>query len=235
MAAATSSRAEIKVIVGPLPTVGDFDMDKKTRRSLSGVACPVIVNDKHICLVAFDEGAEARTIAIDEGEYKVGKKSIDLGPDDTEMDAEAVAADGSFYYVTGSHADKRDPCEENNGSHRLVRFAYDPATGLPLRKPNGKLKDIEDGFDLTKILSDDLKESVWKCLDEGGFDIEGVAAYYRHFYFGLRGPTEPDETVAGDGRLAYVFEADTSPALVSPENAEDPFLIRVASGKAIRT
>ncbi|MBY5768026.1 hypothetical protein HFO06_33950 [Rhizobium leguminosarum] len=45
---------------------------------------------------SFDEGAEARTIAINEAEYEVRKKSIDLGPDDSEMDAEAVAADGAF-------------------------------------------------------------------------------------------------------------------------------------------
>ncbi|MBY3173127.1 MULTISPECIES: hypothetical protein [Rhizobium] len=58
---AAPSRAEIMVIVGPLPTTGEFDLKDKTRRSLSGVACPVVVDGKHICLVAFDEGAEART------------------------------------------------------------------------------------------------------------------------------------------------------------------------------
>ncbi|NEI06597.1 DUF3616 domain-containing protein [Rhizobium leguminosarum] len=233
---AASSRAEIKVIVGPLPTTGDFDLEKKTRRSLSGVACPVVVDGKHICLVAFDEGAEARTIAINETEYEVRKKSIDLGPDDSEMDSEAVAADGAFYYVSGSHADKRDPCEVNEGSHRLVRIAYDPATGLPLRKSNGKLKDVEDGFDITNVLSDDLRGSVGKCLgsNEGGFDIEGMAAYDGRLYFGLRGPTASDETAAGGGTVAYVFEAGTSPSLVAQDNARDPFRIRVASGRAIR-
>ncbi|NKQ84970.1 DUF3616 domain-containing protein [Rhizobium ruizarguesonis] len=233
---AEPSRAEIKVIVGPLLAIGDFDLEKKTRRSLSGVACPVVVEGKHICLVAFDEGAEARTIAINEAEYEVRKKSIDLGPGDSEMDSEAVAADGAFYYVSGSHADKRDPCEVNGGSHRLVRIAYDPTTGLPLRKSNGKLKDLEDGFDITKVLSDDLRGSVGKCLgsDEGGFDIEGMAAFDGRLYFGLRGPTAPDETAAGGGTVAYVFEAGTSPSLVTQDDARDPFRIRVASGRAIR-
>ncbi|WP_150131683.1 DUF3616 domain-containing protein [Rhizobium leguminosarum] len=233
---ATSSRAEIKVIVGPLPTTGDFDLEKKTRRSLSGIACPVVVDGKHICLVAFDEGAEARTIAINEAEYEVRKKSIDLGPDDSEVDAEAVAADGAFYYVSGSHADKRDPCEMNEGSHRLVRIAYDPATGLPIRKSNGKLQDVEDGFDITKVLNDELRGSVGKCLgsDEGGFDIEGMAAYDGRLYFGLRGPTASDETAAGGETVAYVFEAGTSPSLFTQDNARDPFRIRVASGRAIR-
>ncbi|WP_165419613.1 DUF3616 domain-containing protein [Rhizobium ruizarguesonis] len=195
-----------------------------------------MVDGKHICLVAFDEGAEARTIAINEAEYEVRKKSIDLGTDDTEMDTEAVAADGAFYYVSGSHADKRDHCEVNEGSHRLVRIAYDPTTGLPLLKSNGKLKDLEDGFDITNVLSDDLRGSVGKCLgsDEGGFDIEGMAAYDGRLYFGLRGPTAPDETAAGAGTVAYVFEAGTSPSLVTQDNARDPFRICVASGRAIR-
>ncbi|NKQ73447.1 hypothetical protein C3Y89_24400 [Rhizobium sp. UPM1132] len=233
---AAPSRADIKVIAGPLPAIGDFDLEKKIRRSLSGVACPVVVDEKHICLVAFDEGAEARTIAINEAEYEVRKKSIDLGPDNSEMDAEAVAADGAFYYVSGSHADKRDPCEVNERSHRLVRIAYDPATGLPLRKSNGKLKDLEDGFDITKVLNDELRGSFGKCLgsSESGFDIEGMAAYDGRLYFGLRGPTAPDETAAGGGAIAYVFEAGTSPSLVTNDNARDPFRIRVASGRAIR-
>ncbi|MGR8925294.1 DUF3616 domain-containing protein [Rhizobium leguminosarum] len=232
---ASSSRAEIKTIVGPMPTTGDFDLEKKTRRSLSGVACPVVVDGKHICLVAFDEGAEARTIAINETEYEARKKSIDLGPDDSEMDAEAVAADGAYYYVSGSHADKRDPCKVNEGSHRLVRIAYDPATGLPIRKSDGKLQDVEDGFDITKVLNDNLRGSVGKCLgsEEGGFDIEGMAAYDGRLYFGLRGPTAPDKTAAGGG-IAYVFEAGASPSLVTQDNARDPFRIRMAGGRAIR-
>ncbi|RDJ10091.1 hypothetical protein B5K05_13225 [Rhizobium phaseoli] len=233
---ATSSRAEIKIIVGPLPTAGEFDLEKKTRRSLSGIACPVVVDGKHVCLVAFDEGAEARTIAINETEYEVRKKSIVLGPADGEMDAEAVAADGAYYYVSGSHADKRNPCKVNEGSHRLVRIAYNPATGLPIRKSDGKLQDVEDGFDITKVLNDDLTRSVGKCLgsQEGGFDIEGMAAYDGRLYFGLRGPTAPDETAAGSGAIAYVFEAGTSPSLVTQDNAKDPFRIPVANGRAIR-
>ncbi|MBB2688985.1 UNVERIFIED_ORG: hypothetical protein GGI63_000120 [Rhizobium esperanzae] len=233
---ATSSHAEIKIIAGPLPTTGDFDLEKKTRRSLSGVACPVVVDEKHVCLVAFDEGAEARTIDINETEYKVRNESIDLGPDDSEMDAEAVAADGAYYYVSGSHADKRDPCKVNEGSHRLVKIAYDPATGLPVRNSDGKLQDFEDGFDISKVLSDDLRGSVGKCLgsDKGGFDIEGMASYDGRLYFGLRGPTAPDETAAGSGAIAYVFEVGTSPSLVTQGNARNPFRIRVASGRAIR-
>jgi hypothetical protein len=223
----------VKVVVGPLPTMGEFDLKDKTRRSLSGVACPVVVDGRHICLVGFDEGAEARTIAINENEYEAKKNPIDLGPNDSEMDVEAVAADDRYYYVAGSHANKRGPpCEVNEKSHRLVRIAYDPATGLPLRKSNGKLKDVEDGFDITKVLSDDLRGSVGKCLgsDEGGFDIEGMAAYGGRLYFGLRGPTATD----GGGAIAYVFETGTSPSLMTQDDVRDPFHIRVASGKAVR-
>ncbi|TAZ35425.1 DUF3616 domain-containing protein [Rhizobium ruizarguesonis] len=234
---ATCCHAEIKVIAGPLPTTGEFDLKDKTRRSLSGVACPVVVDGRHTCLVGFDEGGEARTVAINENEYQARKKSIDLGPDDSEMDVEAVAADDRYYYVTGSHANKRGPpCEVNEESHRLVRIAYDPATGLPLRKSGGKLKDVEDGFDILKVLNEHLRGSVGRCLgSEGeGFDIEGMAAYDGRLYFGLRGPTTVGSTAANSGAIAYVFETGTTPSLFSENNAKAPFLIRVERGKAIR-
>ena len=220
-----------------LSTTGEFDLKDKTRRSLSGVACPVVVDGRHICLVGFDEGAEARTIAINENEYEARKKPIDLGPDDSEMDVEAVAADDRYYYVAGSHANKRGPpCEVNEESHRFVRIAYDPATGLPLRKSSGKLKDVEHGFDILKVLNDPLRGSVGRCLgaEGGGFDIEGMAAYDGRLYFGLRGPTTVDSTATGSSAIAYVFETGTTPALFTPSNARDPFRIRVEKGRAIR-
>jgi hypothetical protein len=232
---ATCSQAEVKVVAGPLPTNGEFQLKDKVRRSLSGVACPVSVEGKYICLVAFDEGAEGRTIAINDVRYDAAGEPVTFGPEDSEMDSEGVAADDRFYYVAGSHSNKRkDDCATNDDSHRVVKIAFDPETGLPLRKANGKLKEIDDGFNIEKALTDDLRKSLGKCLGSAGagFDIEGLAAYEGRLYFGLRGPTAPDAE-SSEHAIAQVFETETSP-LKSDDAAKHPFLIRVDRGKAIR-
>jgi len=185
--------AEIDMVAGPMRAEGDFNLDKSTRRSLSGIACPVTADGRHICLVAFDEGVEARTIEIGDDLYAVHGKPVKIGVEDTEMDSEAVAADDQYYYVTGSHANKRKHCAENGSSHRVVRIAYDQSTGLPLRK-DGRLKQIDDDYDLAKDLPNALQDAIGKCLGSngGGLDIEGLAVYDGHLYFGLRGPTKID-------------------------------------------
>src|SRR5437870_1554138 len=42
---------------------------EKTRRSLSGIACLVNEAKERICLVAFDEGSEARYVFLKDGGY----------------------------------------------------------------------------------------------------------------------------------------------------------------------
>lgn len=223
--------AEVLVKSGPLHTQGDFAIGKdKTRRSLSGLACPVLVDERRVCLVAFDEGAEARTIALSATDYTADDKTVALAPSGSEMDSEAVAADDRFYYVAGSHAVKRGSCKPNDASHRIVKIEYDAATGLPLRTPTGELANVKDNFRTTDLLDDYLRNSIGKCLGtpENGFDIEGLAAFRGKLYFGLRGPTADEGT---EGALAYVFEGDPDP---SNAVKTDPFQVKVVKGHAIR-
>ncbi len=224
-----SCYGEVLVQSGPLTAQGDFNLGKdKNRRSLSGIACPGYSDARHVCLVAFDEGAEARTVVLGVGEYKVDDTPIVLLPSGGEMDSEAVAADDKYYYVAGSHAVKRDGCEPNETSHHVVRIEYDPITKLPLApetKPDGATNEIR----VANVLDGFLRDSVGKCLGNpgNGFDIEGLAAYRGKLYFGLRGPT----TDAEDGALAYVFESDVDPSKLLKS---DPFQVKVAKGHAIR-
>ena len=228
--------AEVIVIAGPLSVNGDFGLKEKVRRSLSGAACTATAKGRYVCLAAFDEGAESRTFTINEKEYDANDQPVVFIPNGGEMDSEAVAADGGYYYVAGSHANKRQSCDLNPTSHRVVRIAYDKATGLPLRTKDGELKDIDDSFDMKSMLKGDLANSLGKCLgtEGGGFDIEGLAFYSGRLYFGLRGPTSPDQTSATNGAIAYVVEAPSDPSLTRPANARDPFRIKVGHGQAIR-
>ncbi|MBO9198165.1 DUF3616 domain-containing protein [Rhizobium sp. 16-449-1b] len=230
---AACCHAEIKVVAGPLSATGNFHLDDKTRRSISGVSCPAVVDGSRVCLVAFDEDAEARTIEISDSKYKAHKKSVQLGPSNIEMDSEGVAADDKYYYVTGSHANKRKHCEDNQGSHRLVRIAYDQKTGLPLRK-SGELQDINDQYDIEDALPDNLRNSVGKCLGSvgDGFDIEGLAAYNGKLYVGLRGPTLRNPA-SEFGALAYIVETSVLPADAG-RSRKEPFMVAVPRGAAIR-
>ncbi|MGR9438397.1 DUF3616 domain-containing protein (plasmid) [Rhizobium leguminosarum] len=252
------SSAEVVVQRGPIPTQGDFhfhatEKDKKkgkdkeaiikTRRSLSGVACPVVMADgRHICLGAFDEGVEARTFSLSATEYEARDAPVVLSPDGEEMDSEAVAAAGNFYYVTGSHAMSREHCNEgpNETSYRVVKIEYDPSTGLPLRNDDGELKSLNDRFRIADLLDGTLAASVGKCLGlstgDNGFDVEGLAAYKDKLYFGLRGPTTNGKA---NGTVAYVVEGnlstfDRKKDDPKPVEKADPFQIKVGDGHAIR-
>ncbi len=233
--AATCCQAEITVVSGPLATNGEFHMKDKVRRSLSGVACPVSLSERYVCLVAFDEGAEGRTISISDQRYEVSADPVVLGAEGSELDNEGVGADDRFYYVTGSHSNKRkDDCSVNEDSHQVVRVAYDPKTGLPLRNKKGELQDVNRDYDLSSVLSADLKKSLNQCLGSkgNGFDIEGIAVYRGMLYLGLRGPVLKDP-ISSERSLAYVVEAETSPSQ-SDQPVRQPFLISVERGMAIR-
>ena len=65
------------------------------------------------CLAAFDEGGEARYLVIKDKAYAIDNERLVVRPDDAELDAEAAATDGAFYYVTGSHSAKRKDCANN--------------------------------------------------------------------------------------------------------------------------
>jgi hypothetical protein len=119
------------------------------------------------------------------------------------------------------------------GSHRLVRIAYDQKTGLPLRK-SGELQDINDQYDIEDALPDNLRNSVGKCLGSvgDGFDIEGLAAYNGKLYVGLRGPTLRNPA-SEFGALAYIVETSVLPADAG-RSRKEPFMVAVPRGAAIR-
>jgi len=82
-------------------------LDKKTRRSVSGIACPPNASGQRLCLVVFDEGVEARYVVIHDNSYSMDDEAVVLRKSDGELDAEGAATDGRFFYVTGSHSVKR--------------------------------------------------------------------------------------------------------------------------------
>ena len=208
----------VKPESGPWDAGDGFDFEakrNKTRRSVSAIACPATSTGQRLCLVVFDEGAEARYATIGDNSYAVDGERVVLRASAGELDAEGAATDGRYFYVTGSHSPKRSTCESNPDSRHVIRFAVDAKTGRALRDPagdpNGSLVRYQDSDHLWEIMatSPALKDHVGdqKCLGteppednsqlkgQRGANIEGLAVEDGRLFFGFRGPAQKGETV----------------------------------------
>ena len=171
------------------------DKEKKTRRSASGMACAPNAAQASVCLVAFDEGMEARFAEIGTGRLSPQPGGVRFAVPGKELDAEAAATDGRHFYVTGSHAVKRSDCQANPSSGHVLRFQRDPATGRALAAADGSA--LPAGYQhTTRLLSliaadPQLRDSLGqgRCLGTGALDIEALAVRDGRLHFGLRGPT----------------------------------------------
>ena len=191
-----------------------FDLGKKkilkTRQSVSGIACNLDARQQRVCLLAFDEGVQARYATAADQRLVPDSEAVVLraASEDSELDAEAAATDGRYFYVTGSHSAKRSDCASNPGSRHVIRFRLDPSTGRALRSPAnnpaGALVDYADTDRLWDIMQTQpaLAAHVGerKCLGseppskaplmagQQGVNIEGMAVQGGRLYFGFRGP-----------------------------------------------
>lgn len=213
----------------PLDAAGSYDASPSTRRSVSGIACDRDEKrSRHKCVVALDEGAQARFAELGTGHYRADDAPVVLSQNAIELDAEGAAADGTYFYVTGSHSVKRKDCAENRGSHVVIRFpvAADAGTAIPDRSEPAGLVSTDK---LWKSLSEIPELGADKCLNQAkGLNIEGLAAKGDRLFFGLRGP-------AADG-AAFIVSVDKD-ALFSNSAADLRLQIKrldVAPGHGVR-
>ena len=188
----------------------------KARRSLSGIACNKNTAGEPICLMAFDEGSQARYATVSPGQLTPDPQPVVLATQPGELDAEAAATDGKYLYVTGSHSAKRADCSSNPSSRHVFRLTLDPATGRG--KPeslteSGRLWDI---MTTVPLLKDHVGER--QCLgsspSQRGINIEGMAVRDARLYFGLRGPViDAEAWVLSVASSALFGSADAAPQL----------------------
>lgn len=225
----------------------DFDTRRnKTRRSVSGIACPkdADASGRRTCLVAFDEGVEARFAVVGPDRIAPLPERLVLRSGGGELDAEGAALDVDLFYLTGSHSAKRSSCASNPASRHVVRFQRDPKTGGAARDSSGKIvRYAEGGARLWELMRDIPSLGPYvgegKCLGteapedapglkgQRGVNIEGLAAYHGRLSFGFRGP-------AIDGR-APILELDAD-GLFEEGKPLNPRVtqIDVGSGRGIR-
>lgn len=221
-----------------------FDLPSKTRRAASGIACTKPAQER-LCLVVFDEGTEARyarvqgdawlpqkdRVVLLKTQDKVENSSKDKKKN-IELDAEAAASDGKYYYVVGSHSVKRNSCAINPESHHVIRFLIDTASGRALAEANtgasGDLVGYTASNRLEQVMRSlpDLNAHLDKCLGseppeknlgmkgEQGVNIEGLAASDGRLYFGFRGPSVQGEApVLSIEAEPFFGSGDTGPVL----------------------
>jgi hypothetical protein len=214
----------------------------KTRQSLSGIACSLDARQQRMCLMAFDEGAQARFATLGDGSLQPLAAPVVLRSGDGELDAEGAATDGSYFYVTGSHSAKRSSCKSNPDSRHVLRFQRDPQTGLALRDANGALAGYADSGRLWDIMQSEPGLSAYagesKCLGaeppadapqlrgQHGINIEGLAVRDGRLYFGMRGPAQ--------NGLAGVFSVDAQ-ALFEGGNSHPALTpLVLGAGRSVR-
>ena len=218
-----ASAGSLAPVGGPWQVEGGLPFKKKTRRSVSGIACALQPAPQR-CLLALDEGAATRTILLGDGSYAVDEKPLDLPLDGAELDAEAAAADNGYYYLAGSHARKRETCDFNPASHHLLRIGYDSASGEVLTDGDGEISNIADATGLDAILASvpGIKEHLQDCLKDGqGMDIEGMAVMGPKLYLGFRGPANAGYApILALKKDALFASQSTSPELTNLEIGE---------------
>ena len=248
LGAAAVAQAQVPAVrpdSGPWTSGAGFDFDlgakkrKKARQSVSGLACNLDARQRRICLVAFDEGAEARYAEVGNQVLAIDAERLVLRAGGGELDAEGAATDGRYVYLTGSHSAKRSDCAPNPGSRHVLRLRLDPATGRAVRLPGGALADTADTGRLwavmqaqaglaphvgeRKCLGSEPPDEAPRLAGQQGVNIEGLAVRDGRLYFGFRGP-------ASNG-VAPVLAVDAD-ALFAPEAARDlkATLTRLALG-----
>lgn len=181
-----------------------FDLGKKkaikTRQSVSGIACNLDVHQDSQCLLAFDEGTQARYATLKNGKLVVDTESVLFPGIAGELDAEAAATDGRYVYITGSHSAKRSDCSSNPHSRHVIRMALDPKTGRALKAGYADTGRLWQVMQAQPALAPFVGEG--KCLGRApeGINIEGMAIRAGRLHFGFRGPVV-------DG-TAFVLELD---------------------------
>ena len=225
-----------------LPALGDdaggFGAELKrkkqlqVRQSVSGIACALNAKQQQVCLLAFDEGAQGYFARLKGSTLKPLKKPVTLIPGDGELDAEAAATDGRYFYVAGSHSPRRSNCSARPDSRHIVRFARDAKTGRALKPGIVKraINTVMGEFKPAGYADTTRTSRLWAIMqaqpelapfvaeglcmgDNGAVNIEGMAVQGGRLTFGLRGPVA--------GGVAKLLSVDAE-ALFDPTGRANP-------------
>jgi Protein of unknown function (DUF3616) len=170
----------------------------KARQSVSGIACNLDARQARICLVVFDEVNQARYAYVRNGHLMPDSEPVLFRSISGELDAEAAATDGRYFYVTGSHSAKRSDCSSNPDSRHVIRMQIDPKTGRAGQADyadTGRLwqvmhsqKELQPYVGVRKCLGSSAPPDAPKLVGQQGVNVEGMAVKGNQLFWGFRGP-----------------------------------------------
>jgi hypothetical protein len=202
--------------------------------NISGITCLPPVDGKFVCLAIDDEGRMAQAATIEGSQLRAGGKIKIIGktppPDivgtkpridaclkgeDTfkDLDGEAVAHDGKFFYVTGSHGCSRHSNKFRASSFVLARIPNDTVTAAA--QVGSTTVSEGDSISTTYRLSEALliapsvKDFFARDLmTKNGMNIEGLAISDGKLYVGLRAPVVGDQAFLVEIDVDLLFDAN---------------------------
>ena len=181
--------------------VGRYSLlgDVLDARNLSGIA---FLSDR-FGLIGADEVRDVQAVEISRQDKTLRVlETIPLVRLGSEIDTEAIAAEGDCYYIVGSHGASKKKGERQDNRYSIFRLKVDPATGLPggLRAGAARLPAGLQAATLAGVIRADpvLGEHFGQPLQQKGINIEGLAVRNGRLFVGFRNPNL--------GGFAFVME-----------------------------
>ena len=197
----------------------DFSNDEAAEE-ISGAVCAGDEGAWDWCVAVNDEKKYVQFFSIDGQTIVPGKRARVLekkgaaGKRLGEPDLEAVASDGGFVYLAGSHGVGRRTGRADPERYFVFRFPVDRESGKPAFEiTRDRVADrIERSAGLKSVieLADRLGDFANQPLDANGANIEGMTALPGRLFFGFRAPVLPDGAVVLEVTTDRLFGGDTS-------------------------
>jgi hypothetical protein len=168
-------------------------------KNLSGIA---FISDR-FGLIGADEVRDVQAVEISRQDKTLrALDTIPLVRSGSEIDTEAIAAEGDCYYIVGSHGASKKKGERQDNRCSIFRLKVDLATGLPggfkaggLRLPAGlQAASLADVIRADPVLGAHFGQP----LQHKGINIEGLAIRNGQLFVGFRNPNL--------GGFAFVME-----------------------------
>ncbi|MCL5280493.1 MAG: DUF3616 domain-containing protein [Planctomycetes bacterium] len=183
-----------------------FEGDVVQGKDLSGLA---FISDR-FGLVGADEGRQVQVVEL----VRPAKalrilETITLLRSGSEIDIEAIAAEGDYYYIVGSHGAAKASGQQQQNRYRIFRLQVDRATG----KPSGPLATALKVAGLADVLRADpvLGPHFAQPLQRRGVNVEGLAARHGRLYVGFRSPNLQGDALVMEIRADDVFRGIPRP------------------------
>ena len=168
-----------------------------------------VLEDEDLSGLAFISGRfgligadEARAVQVVERSQEAKTlrvvKTIPLLRSGDEIDIEAIAAEGQYYYVVGSHGVSKKQGKHQGNRYRIFRLKANPTTGLPADVEVATLADI---LRADKVLGEYFEVP----LQQKGVNIEGLAAREGRLFVGFRNPNLDDHALVMEIGAEDVF------------------------------